>query len=110
MMPSGIWNRDRVRVKSVIMSLVRRWRILAWRSIHSKAEVIHLKDFLTVPQADGVSKLRRRCESCQDRTETDPHDLSSDFRLERRLCQRPQHPRRGSLAGGLGATRASLSR
>jgi arylformamidase len=32
------------------------------------------------------------------------HDLSSDFRLERRLRQRPQHPRWRALAGGLGAT------
>src|SRR6476469_228070 len=107
MTPSGIWNRERVRVKSIMTGLVRGAQILARRLVVSRSEIIHLKDFLTVPWADDVSRLPRSGESSQ---EPNPHALSSDFRLERRLRQRPQHSRRRTLAGGLGATRPSLSR
>src|SRR5258707_3415971 len=42
--------------------------------------------------------------------ETEPRDFSSDFRLERRLFEWPQHSGRRTLAGGVGAARAGLSR
>src|SRR5206468_12343098 len=42
--------------------------------------------------------------------ETEPRDFSSDFRLERRLCECSEHSRRRTLAGRVGAARAGLSR
>src|SRR5258707_2824745 len=57
MTPSGIWNRDRVRVKSVIIGLIRRRQIFAWRRIVSSSEAIYLKYFLTCP-AGGVAIAR----------------------------------------------------
>src|SRR5204863_4603210 len=46
----------------------------------------------------------------QNRMETEPRDFSSDFRLERRLCECSQHSGRRTLAGGVGAAGAGLSR
>ena len=42
--------------------------------------------------------------------ETEPRDFSSDFRLERRLCECPEHSGRRTLAGRVGAACAGLSR
>src|ERR1700738_2970754 len=97
--------------------LVRTSRSFAWKQIVSSTKIIDLKYFGT-GRRRPMRRYSRPCQPypylpalpTQDRTEADTHDLPPDYRLERRLRQRPQHSRRRPLAGGLGAARPGLSR
>src|SRR5260221_413481 len=117
MTPSGMWNRDCVRLKSVIVFSFARGRY------SHESELFQVQNFMLKILSrcsagcrcvDIVSRLDSNSQTSappiQDRTETDTHDLPSDFRLERRLCEWPQYPRWRALAGGLGAARSGLSR
>src|SRR6476661_6106944 len=102
-------NRDFVRVKSVMSFPIR-----APAELFALTSIISSLKFM-----GGTCASRYRLLACghrsdirpaQDEMETEPRDFSSDFRLERRLCECPEHSGRRTLAGRVGAARAGLSR
>src|SRR5258707_9528119 len=102
-------NRDFVRVKSV-MSFpgARPTELFALTSIISSLKFMGAR-----------CASRYRLVVCGHRSdigpahriemESEPRDFSSDFRLERRLCECSEHSGRRTLAGGVGAACAGLS-
>src|SRR6266540_6073881 len=98
-------NRDFVRVKSV-MSFPdpRPLELFARTSIISSLKFIASRYRLV------ASGHRSDIRGPQNRMESETRDFSSDFRLERCLCECSEHSGRRTLAGRVGATRAGLSR
>src|SRR4029450_10333861 len=95
-------NRDFVRVKSV-MSFpdARPVELFALTSIISSLKFMGARcasRYRLVPA--GIDRIHpaHRIEM-----ESEPRDFSSDFRLERRLCECSEHSGRRTLAGGVGA-------
>src|SRR3954462_12315412 len=101
-------NRDFVRVKSV-MSFPGRRPL----ELFARISIISSLKFMGGRRASQYKLLacghRSAPPGPQIEMETEPRDFSSDFRLERRLCEWPQHSGRRALAGRMGAARAGLS-
>src|SRR5256714_4461341 len=100
-------NRDFVCVKSVMSFPGRRpLELFALTSIISSLKFMGAR----CASRYKLAACGYRSPGPQNRMESEARDFSSDFRLERRLCECSEHSGRRTLAGGVGAARTGLSR